>query len=136
MGSPDLDAFVRERQWAVMTTLRSSGSPASSLVGHALEEDELLIAAGSKSLKVRCIDRDPRVTVCVFGTEAPPRFATIEGRGRVQRRHLQESKQRILRDAVPRGKAASTIETWILHPETVVLRVRATHVWGVLTPAS
>jgi hypothetical protein len=119
-----------------MTTLRLNGAPASSLVGYALEGDELLVAADAGSLKVRCIENDRRLTLCVFGTEAPPRFATIEGRGRVERQHLEGPKQRVLRDALPQGNAASVIEAWLTRPQTLVVRVRATRVWGVLTPAA
>ena len=136
LGSPDLDAFIRERQWAVMTTLRGSGQPASSVVGYAIEGDELLVAADETSLKVRCLKSDARLTLCVFSDDPQPRFATIEGRGAVQRQGIDEAKKRVLSDTVPRGHAASQIETWLERPATLILRVQAARVWGELSPSA
>ena len=119
-----------------MTTLRLNGQPASSVIGYAIEGDELLVAAEADSLKVRCLEQDPRLALCVFGGEAQPRFATVEGRGVIERQNLEEAKKRVLSNTVPSGHSASVIETWLMRRETLVVRVRATRVWGVLTPAA
>lgn len=136
LGSPDLDAFIRERQWAVMTTLRGNGQPASSVVGYAIEEDELLVAANEVSLKVRCLENDPRVTLCVFSDDSHPRFATVEGRGAVERQRLDEAKTRVLSNTVPRGSVASAIRTWLRQPTTLIIRIRAARVSGLLNPVA
>jgi len=135
LGSPDLDAFIRARRWAVMTTLRSAGAPASSVVGYALEGDDFLVAADRGSLKLRCLERDPSVTLCIVSDDPHPRFATVEGRGAVERERLEQARARLLADTLPPGHSASKLEAWLMRPATLVLRVRAVRVWGELRPA-
>lgn len=136
LGAADLDGFIRRRQWAVMTTLRRDGTPASSIVGYAMDGDEVLVAAGEASIKVRCVENDPRVTLCVFSDDAHPRFATIEGRGTVERRGLEQAKKKVLSNTIPRGHTGARIEAWLRRRTTLILRVRATRVWGELNPTA
>ena len=136
LGFPEMDQFVSAHQWAVMTTIRSSGQPSSSVVGYARDGDELLIAASESSLKIRCVERNPRVTLCIFGDEAQPRFATIEGTATVHRNELDEPKRRILANTVPRGFPPSEIQPWLNGPACVVVRVRANRVSGVVDRAA
>jgi hypothetical protein len=112
LGAADLDGFIRRRQWAVMTTLREA------------------------SIKVRCVENDPRVTLCVFSDDAHPRFATIEGRGTVERRGLEQAKKKVLSNTIPRGHTGARIEAWLRRRTTLILRVRATRVWGELNPTA
>jgi hypothetical protein len=115
-----------------MTTLRPSGRPASSVIGYAVDGDELLVGADENTRKVRCLEHDPRVTLCVFGDEAQPQFATLEGEGAIEREGLARAKRLVLSKTVPRGHAPLQIETWLNRPETLIVRVRATRVWGML----
>lgn len=94
------------------------------------------MAAAADTLKVRCLERDPRLTLCVFSSEGQPRFATVEGRGVIERENLQEPTRRVLASTVPRGHSPAVIEAWLMRPETLVVRVEATRVWGVLRPSA
>jgi PPOX class probable F420-dependent enzyme len=136
LGPAEMDEFVSAHQWAVMTTVRGNGQPSSSVIGYARDGDELLIAASESSLKIRCLERNPRVTLCIFGDEAQPRFATIEGTATLHRNGLEQPKRRILANTVPQGVPASEIEGWLNEPTCVVVRVQVSRVSGVVDPAA
>ena len=133
LGTPELDKFISEQRWAVITTLRRSGQPSSSVVAYAREGDELVVSTPGRTLKRRTLDRDPRVTVCVFDIEAHPSFATIEGTAVVQTDELAESTRRVFANLQSIGmREPKDLEKWLRDQERVILRVRAERVSGAL----
>lgn len=85
IGNEDQDAFVSANKWAVVTTLRSDGSPTSSVIFYAREGDEILFSTTADRLKAKTLARDPRIAVCVIDEGPPYRYVTIEGRATIQR---------------------------------------------------
>ena len=45
------DRFISENRWAVLTTLRNSGQPNSSVVAYARDGDELVISTPGATFK-------------------------------------------------------------------------------------
>ncbi len=135
LGTPELDKFISEQRWAVVTTLRRSGQPSSSVVAYAREGDELVISTPGKTFKVRTLERDPRVTVCVFDEAQHPSFVTLEGTVEIQREDLKDSTQKVFANLAPTGfRPPADLDTWLRDQERVILRVRPQRVSGVLVP--
>lgn len=84
IGTPEQDAFIGKNRWAVATTLRSDGSPSSSVVFYARDGDDVVFSTTRGRLKAKTVARDPRVALCVLDEGAPFRFVTIEGRATIQ----------------------------------------------------
>ncbi len=79
IGNEAQDAFLNRNKWAVVTTLRRDGSPASSVIFYAREGDALLFSTTERRLKARSLRRDPRVTLTALDEGAPFGFVTVEG---------------------------------------------------------
>lgn len=62
---PEYDHFLSEHRWAVLTTLRKSGSPASSVVAYARDGNDFVVSTPGGTFKRRSLERDPRVNLCV-----------------------------------------------------------------------
>jgi hypothetical protein len=58
LGTPDLDRFISQSRWAITTTVRRDGSPASSMVGYARVDDRLLFSSMVDRLKGRTLSRE------------------------------------------------------------------------------
>ena len=114
LGTPELDKFISEQRWAVVTTLRRSGQPSSSVVAYAREGDELVISTPGKTLKVRTLERDPRVTVCVFDEAQHPSFVTLEGTVEIQRADLKDATQKVFANLAPTGfRPPDNVDAWL-----------------------
>ena len=135
LGTPELDKFISEQRWAVVTTLRGSGQPSSSVVAYAREADELVISTPGKTFKVRTLEQDPRVSVCVFDEAQHPSFVTLEGTVEIQREDLKDATQKVFANLASTGfRPPADLDTWLRDQERVILRVRPQRVSGVLVP--
>ena len=55
IGTEAFDRFVSENRWAVITTVRKSGQPSSSVVAYAREDDTIVVSTTAPTLKVRTL---------------------------------------------------------------------------------
>ena len=71
-------AFLEEPHYAVMATVNRSGTPQLTVMWYALhpEEDVVLLNSSRGLLKVKNLQRDPRMALCV---EDGDRYVTLEG---------------------------------------------------------
>ena len=137
LGTPELDKFISEQRWAVVTTLRGSGQPSSSVVAYAREADELVISTPGKTFKVRTLEQDPRVSVCVFDEAQHPSFVTLEGTVEIQREDVKDATQKVFENLAPTGfRPPDNLDAWLRDQERVILRMRSQRVSGVLVPKS
>ena len=60
------DDFVSEYRWAVLTTLRKTGNPVSSVVAYARDGDDLLVSTPGMTFKRSTLERDSRVNLCII----------------------------------------------------------------------
>ena len=79
-----LDADARRlidgANFAHLTTLQAGGQPKSDVVWIGREDDRLLVATDAKSIKVRNVQADPRVSVSVVSFEDPYDQLLVRGR--------------------------------------------------------
>jgi PPOX class probable F420-dependent enzyme len=71
-------AFLEEPHHAVMATINASGMPQLTVMWYALHptEDVILLNGSHGTLKVKNLQRDSRMALCV---EDGPRYVTLEG---------------------------------------------------------
>lgn len=79
IGTPEQDAFINEQRWAVVTSLRSDGTPTNSVVFYAREGDEIFFSTTGDRLKAKTVRNDSRIAITILDEGAPFRFVTIEG---------------------------------------------------------
>jgi PPOX class probable F420-dependent enzyme len=73
-------AFIRDPNYAVMTTLRADGSPHSTVIWVDEEDGKILFNTAMHRAKWRELDRDPRAAVVVM---APDGYHWVSVSGRV-----------------------------------------------------
>ncbi len=134
IGTEEQDAFIRSQRWAVVTSLRSDGSPTNSVVFYALEGDDLLFSTTADRFKAVSLRRDPRCAVTVLDEGAPFRFATIEGPATIQETDIVPGH--VLVNRAMRGDQEWTppegYQENLAKQKRVLIRVKADRVSGVV----
>jgi PPOX class probable F420-dependent enzyme len=88
IGTESQDAFINKNKWAVVTTLRANGTPASSVIFYTRDGDDLLFSTTKSRLKAKTLARDPRLAVCVLDEGAPFGYVTVEGKATATEENL------------------------------------------------
>jgi PPOX class probable F420-dependent enzyme len=86
--SPGAVKLLQEKQIAQLATIMPNGSPQLTPVWVDVEPDggHVLVNTADERVKIRNIERDPRVAVSVVDSQDFYRFAIVRGRV-VERRH-------------------------------------------------
>lgn len=132
IGTQEQDDFINRTRWAVATTLRADGSPASSLVSFARDGDDLIFSSNEGKLKVKTLDRDSRMVLCVVEDGAPSGYVSVEGRATVERDDIVEDH--ILLNRTWRGgdfEPPADFGQKLREEGRVVIRLRPERVSGV-----
>lgn len=82
MSDDDVVSFMRTgSRTGKLAVTRRDGQPHIAPIWFDFDDDtgEIVFVMGRESLKARCIQRDPRVAVCVDTMEMPFDFARIDG---------------------------------------------------------
>ena len=79
--SPGAVAMLQERQFAHMVTLMPDGSPQPTVIWIDVEPDggHVVVNSSIKRLKVRNLQRDPRVSISVLDPQDTFRFVILRG---------------------------------------------------------
>ncbi|MCP5180027.1 MAG: TIGR03618 family F420-dependent PPOX class oxidoreductase [Pseudomonadales bacterium] len=131
--NPAWDEFVTAHRWAVLTTLRASGTPSSSVIAYARDGDELVISTPGDRFKVRCIERNPAVNLCIISNAEPFNFVAVEGVATIQRENLVPPTQAVFDAIAGTGyKTPDDLAGWIAREGRVILRIRPERVTAVI----
>jgi PPOX class probable F420-dependent enzyme len=109
------------RNFAVLTTLRPDGHPASQVMWVDADSDHILINTEVHRRKYQHVLADPRVTVTIWQAGNPYEYVEIRGvvadivRGRAARDHIDQLAMRYF------GRAYDPDE---IESERVILRIR------------
>lgn len=74
--TPAVRAFLEERRFAVVASIREDGLPHQTVMWYALRGDTILLNEGRARTRSRHLRRDPRLSLCV---EDADRYVTITG---------------------------------------------------------
>ncbi len=130
---PAHDEFLWAHRWAVLTTLRSSGRPVSSMVAYARDADDFVVSTPGGTFKRRSIERDARVNLCVISNAEPFNFVAIEGTAAVERSDLVRRTRLVFANLVGSGyQEPPSLERWLEDQQRVILRIRPQRVYGVI----
>ena len=71
--------LLRDRNFGVVATLKSDGSPQTSVVWIDTDGEHVIFNTRNDRAKVRHLRRDPRVSVTVFDADRAYRYFEVEG---------------------------------------------------------
>jgi PPOX class probable F420-dependent enzyme len=96
---PEARALLESSALVHMVTLNPDGSPQVSIVWAGLDGDEIVSAHMHRGLKVRNVDRDPRLSLSIEGTSLNARglkeYLVVHGRARLEEGGAPELLQRL-----------------------------------------
>lgn len=94
MDARDAIEFAGENHRAVMMTYRPSGGIQSSPITVGAEGDRLVVSSRETAFKVKNLERDPRVTLCMFTDRFFGPWIQVDGKAKVVR--LPEAMERLV----------------------------------------
>jgi PPOX class probable F420-dependent enzyme len=98
--SDDVRELARGGNFAVLSTVLPDGQPAAQVMWVDCDDDHVLVNTEVHRRKFDTIQRDPRVTVCIWEKGNPYRYEEVRGRvveivrGDVARRHIDDLAMR------------------------------------------
>ena len=108
MFSPEQEAFLAERTWAVLATGRRDGSPQVSMVAFDWDGKQLIVSVKSHTAKWHNAQRQPRVALLVHEDR---KQLVIYGRAQAIDRDPERAElsrpvfKKVMGKAVPQGDA-------------------------------
>jgi PPOX class probable F420-dependent enzyme len=127
------DDFLTRHRWAVLTTLRDSGEPVSSVVAYARDGDSLVVSTPGATFKRRSLERDPRATLCVISNREPFNFVSVEGSVAVEHDDLVRTTRLVFQNIADTGyKEPDDLQGWLEAQARVILRLQPERVYGVI----
>lgn len=127
------DEFITAHRWAVLTSLRKRGMPASTLIAYARDGDTLIVSTPGSTFKRRSLERDPRVNICCITDAAPFNFVTVEGNATVEKADLVAMTKKVFANISSSGYTEpENLQTWLDTQDRVILRVHPERVYGVI----
>lgn len=72
----EVRAFLEERRFAVIASIRADGLPHQTVMWYALRGDTILLNEGAARARSKHLHRDPRLSLCV---EDGGRYVTVSG---------------------------------------------------------
>lgn len=96
---PEARALIESDRLAHMVTLNPDGGPQVTCVWVGLDGDELVTAHLGRYLKVKNVERDPRVAISIEGDGVSerglPKYLVVRGTARIQEGGAPELLQRL-----------------------------------------
>ena len=126
------EKFIDDHRWAVITTLRKSGSPVSSVVAYARDLDKLVVSTPGATFKRASLQRDSRVNLCIVSNCEPFNFVAIEGIAEVSKKDLVRKTKLVFRKIADMYEEPKPIEKWLDEQDRVIIEISASKVSGVI----
>lgn len=83
MTSDETRAFLDAPRIAHVTTLRADGSPATTPVWYEYVDGMFYVFSSKAFAKLRNIQNDPRVSICVASEDEPYKYVSASGEARI-----------------------------------------------------
>ena len=132
-GNDAWDAFVRDHRWAVLTSLRGSGQPVSSVVAYAVDGGQLVVSTPGMTFKRASIERDPRVTLTAVSNAEPFNFVSIEGNAEVTTDDLVRSTRLVFANISDTAyQEPEDLPRWLEEQSRVIIRITPSRAYGVI----
>lgn len=117
--------LIEGPNYAALATINPDGSPQTSIIWIGLHGDDIVMSTVPGRLKVRNMERDPRVSISVLDHEDPDNYLEIRGLATIESEGGVELDEKL--SWVYDGKEPERDET---NSERIVVRVTPTKLAG------
>ena len=130
--NPAYEKFIDDHRWAVITTLRKSGAPVSSVVAYARDSDKLIVSTPGVTFKRASLEKDPMVNLCIVSNSEPFNFVAIEGLAEVSKEDLVRKTKLVFEKITDMYEEPNPIEKWLEDQDRVIIEISGSRVSGVI----
>ena len=116
----------------MITTLRKSGSPVSSVVAYARHLDKLVVSTPGATFKRASLEKDSRVNLCIVSNSEPFNFVAVEGSAEVTKKDLVQKTKLVFKKITDMYEEPNPIEKWLDEQDRVIIEISASRVSGVI----
>ena len=120
MTEEEIDALLRQPRVATLATERDRGGAQVTPVWYEYHGNRFLIVTGKASAKVRHIQREPRVCLCVEDRNWPYKAVVLYGRAFLSEERVRETVLQGCRHYLPEEEAVALAETILQQPQVVI----------------
>ena len=133
LGNEQLDQFINDHRWAVLTTIRANGEPSSSVVAYAREGDTLVVSTPGQTFKTQTLRQNPQANLCVISNAEPFNFVTVAGTAVIETDNLIEPTRAVFANIADTGyQEPEDLENWLTSQGRVIIRLHPERVYGVI----
>jgi len=129
----EFDQFITDHRWAVLTTMRKTGQPVSSVVAYARDGDALVVSTPGTTFKRKSLETDDHATLCIITNQEPFNFVSVEGSMVIETTELVDNTRLVFRNIADTDyQEPEDLEQWLISQERVILRLNPSRVYGVI----
>jgi PPOX class probable F420-dependent enzyme len=77
--------FVKDHRTCIFGYARKDAGPAMTVVYYLTDGDEILISSMEERAKVKAVERNPHVNICVLDEKWPPTYLQVFGQATIDR---------------------------------------------------
>ena len=77
--------FVNEHRTCIFGYARKDAGPAMTVVYYVTDGDDILISTMAERAKVKAVERNPHVSICVLDEKWPPTYLQVFGEATIDR---------------------------------------------------
>ena len=131
-NNPTYEKFIDDHRWAVITTLRKTGAPVSSVVAYARDSDKLVVSTPGSTFKRASLQNDPRVNLCIVSNSEPFNFVAIEGLAEISKKDLVRKTKLVFEKISDMYEEPNPLEKWLEEQDRVIIEISASRVSAVI----
>tara|TARA_B100000459_G_C8526263_1_gene178480 strand:+ start:297 stop:704 length:408 start_codon:yes stop_codon:yes gene_type:complete len=131
-NNPTYEKFIDDHRWAVITTLRKTGAPVSSVVAYARDSDKLVVSTPGSTFKRASLQKDPRVNLCIVSNSEPFNFVAIEGLAEISKKDLVRKTKLVFEKISDMYEEPNPLEKWLEEQDRVIIEISASRVSAVI----
>jgi PPOX class probable F420-dependent enzyme len=95
MSKPEIEKLLGEANIAVVATTAPDGSPHAVPTWYEYRNGEIMFHTAKTAFKYKCLEHDPRITLCVDTKEPPYKAVVLKGRASMEEKIDDESIRRM-----------------------------------------
>ena len=131
-NNPTYEKFIDDHRWAVITTLRKTGAPVSSVVAYARDSDNLVVSTPGSTFKRASLQKDPRVNLCILSNSEPFNFVAIEGLAEISKKDLVRKTKLVFEKISDMYEEPNPLEKWLEEQDRIIIEISASRVSAVI----
>ena len=124
------ETILREPHISIISTLRPDGTPHMTPVWHLVDDDQVVVAVETTSVKARNVRRNPHVALCIALNESPQRWLLVNGTAALTQEDIPEIVRALSRHYLGATEGATYAADVLRKLQFVLLRITPTSMIG------